>query len=158
MASQTVLDPGVCIGGLSIDGVDLMTGAWAVLDLTPLWLTPNVRGVDRLIPGVDGVKPFRRRVTVTQHSLPFIVNGQVNSAGAPYANPWIGLQTNLDVLRAGVLDPTGATDGTRAATLTMPDGSTRTANVHVFGLTAGQRVQYVQLFTLELSIPSGGFV
>lgn len=147
-----------CLGQFVINGVDMITPAWEVVDLTSLWLTPRVRGSDRLIPGINGVRPFKRRTTVTEHNLPFVVVGGFDQAGVALADPWAGLQANIDYLRLNVVDPTGVTDGTRVATLTMPSGAVRTADIHVLGMTPGERVKWIAKFTLDISIPAGGFV
>ena len=146
-----------CTGSLSIDGVSLNCPAWDLPDLTDLWLPGAVRGDDRLLPGVVGVKAYKRRVTITQHSLPFLIVGDVDRLGNTYSDPWVGLQTNLAYLRTNVADPTNLTDGTRTGTLTMPDGTTRTADLHVLGIVKGQVLAGRMRATLELSIPGGVF-
>lgn len=158
MPLLSIVDP-LCQGSLTIAGVSMHTPAWDVVDLVPLWVTPTVRGgPNRAIPGISGRRSFQRRFDETAHSLRMIVHGEVNRLGVPQANPWAGLQANIAYLRANVVDPTGATDGTRAATLAMPDGSTRTANIVVLGMTPGEFVKYVRKFTLDILIPAGGFV
>lgn len=146
-----------CLGSLVINSVSMTTPAWYIVDLRDLWLGPAVRGSDRIIPGVNGVIPYMRRPTVTTVSLPMIVSGRKNSSGTDYGNYYIGLETNIAYLRANVVDPTTTTNGTRAATLTMPSGATRTANIHVLSMTPGEVVRYMQKFTLDISIPTGAF-
>jgi hypothetical protein len=149
----------LCQGSLSIAGVSMHGPAWDVVDLVPLWRNPAKRGgPNRAIPGISGRVPYPRRVDETAHALPFLVHGEVNRLGVPQANPWAGLQANLDYLWSNVIIPTGLTDGTRAATLTMPDGTTRTAAIIVEGLTPGGFVKYVRKFTLDIIIPAGMFV
>ena len=106
--------------------------------------------------------PYRRRLTVTEHTLAMWIIGDTDRTGAPQSDAWDGLQANIEYLRTNVVDPTNTGDGTRAATLLMPNGATRTANVHVTGM----RIQGVDaddgVFTavnavLMLSIPRGRF-
>lgn len=148
----------LALGELVIAGVSMHGPAWDCPDLTPLWESPDQRGSDRLIPGVVGVRRYRRRNTVTKTVLPFVITGAVNSAGVLYANPIAGLELNIAYLRANVFDPTNLTDGTRAAVLTMPSGAVRNAAVHMLGLQLGQRVKWNQRATFTLSIGAGGFV
>jgi hypothetical protein len=144
-------------GNLTIDGVAMMCPAWIVLNLHELWQPANQRGDDRLIPGANGVLALKRRPTVTQRSLNMLISGSVDRTGSANANKLIGLQTNLDYLRANVVDPTGVTDGTRSAVLTMPDGSTRTEPVHVTGLDFGDVREDGDWLraVLTISIPTG---
>ena len=128
-----LLDYG-CTGTLTIGSTLLNTVAWDITDLTELWYVVDQRGEDRVLPGAAGVIPYRRRETVTPIDLILLINGSVNASGTPYANVITGLATNLATIMSGVVNPTGATDGTRAASLTIPGLTTRTTTVHVEGL------------------------
>lgn len=151
-----------CTGTLTIDGVLLNTPAWDITDLTTLWVETTVRGNDRLLPGVAGVIPYRRRLDVMSYSLPMLVSGDVNEDGDDYPDAWVGLETNLQTLYDDVVQPTNVGDGTRPAVLTMPSGLERCADVHVLGLRvssavgAGTRQALVRA-VLQLSIPAGRF-
>lgn len=123
-----------CYGTLTIDGVALMCPGWTILTLGGFYGTPAELGTDRVIPGVDGVIPYKRRATVTRHSLPMVVVGQHNRLGVEYPEPYVGMETNLAYLLANVALPTGVGDGTRTAVWTRPSGATITAAVHVLGL------------------------
>lgn len=151
-----IIDYG-CTGTLTISGVSMNTPAWDCVDLTELWLGGDVRGSDRLLPGVPGVKAYKRRTTVTGYSLPMVLTGEVDRFGTVNGDWWAGLEANIDYLRANVVDPTNLTDGTRAAVLTMPSGATRTADIHVLGLEKGTVLAGVMLATLDISIPDGVF-
>lgn len=150
-------------GELVIGTINMHCAAWNMLDLRDLWMPGSIRGTDTIIPGALGVLAHRRRLTVTRHTLPMAITGECDKDGIPA--PGIGspadllkqLQDNIDYLRANVLDPTNLTDGTRSATLTMPDGDVRTANIHVEGLTVVSAVQHVLATTLNISIPTGVF-
>jgi hypothetical protein len=158
-----------CEGVLTIGGISMNRAAWAVVGdetglggLLPLWIQTEQRGQDRLLPGAVGVIAYRRRETVTRHDLRILVVGDVDQAGATVANAAQGLAANLAYLETNVVQPTNLTDGTRAATLTVPGLATRSANIHVLGLvpqtyrlnSAGS----IFIGTLQISIPSGRFV
>lgn len=144
---------------LEIAGVNLhIEGAWKIKDLAPL-LNRAVRGGDRKIPGVAGVTPHRRRRDVFTVSLELMLYGRVNNAGAPWADGRRGLYGNSEYLIAQLIDAATAADGTRAAVLHLPDGTTRTGNVHVAGLEfAGERGGTKWRGILRLSIPAGQLV
>ena len=160
------MDPGLngygCTGNLTIGGIDLNCPAWDITDLTPLWAEFDVRGDDRLLPGVAGVIPYRRRLDVTTHALAMLISGDVDRFGAVNANAWIGLEQNVAYLRANVVNPTNVGNGTRAAVLTMPSGATRNADVHALGLrvssAVGARSEHALIkAVLQISIPAGVF-
>jgi hypothetical protein len=147
-------------GDLTIGGIAMNGPAWKVLNLYELWQPANVRGSDRIIPGSAGVVAYQRRATVTVRSLQMLISGTHDRTGAAAADKFEGLQVNVDYLLANVVVPTGATDGTRSAVLTMPDGTTRTEPVHVLGLELGD-LSLDGGWTkavLELSIPTGRIV
>lgn len=154
-------------GQLAIDGVSMHTPAWNVLTVVELWMPGNQRGLDRLLPLTPGVQAHQRRLTVTRHSLPMVIVGEVDENGDPNADLWAGLEANVATLHASVVAPTGVGDGTRAATLTMPSGAVRNADIHVEGLAAGRTIEgtnqstglpgVLMLATLEISIPAGEF-
>lgn len=146
-----------CDGDLIVAGIDLRTEAWCVLDLSDLWMPADVRGGDRLLPGATGVIAFRRRRTVTRHSLPMVITGEVNRNGVENADVWIGLQENIAYLRTNLIDPLTTGNGLRSAVLIMPDSTSRSANVHMLGLKRGRVLEGRMLATLEMSIPAGVF-
>lgn len=142
-------------GTLEIGGVSMHTDSWDATDLMDLWGEADQRGSDRLIPGAAGVLPRRRRRTVSGRQIPMVFQ----------ADTFAALATAVDLFLSTVVAPTNTGDGTRAATLTMPNGDVRTADVHVTGLQLGQRgsghgarghVAAVRA-VLVLSIPAGRF-
>lgn len=144
-------------GGLTIGGISLTTTWCKVLNLVELWLPADQRGNDRIVPGASGALALQRRDTVTRRSLRIIVAGDVTYTGSTSGDAFERLQINIDYLRSNIVAPTGTTDGTRSAVLTMPDGTTRTEPVHVTGMEVGSYSQDGRwmLATIELSIPSG---
>jgi hypothetical protein len=149
------------------DGTDitdniLMHGpAWDMPNLLPLWFNGEVRGNDVLLPGATGVIPFRRRFTVTGYSLPLIITGRVDIEGVPPEiedEVWEQLETNVQYLNDNIVAPPGTTSGIRLATLTMPSGAEREAEIHVLGITPGIATDGIMKATLDISIPAGRFV
>lgn len=154
--------PAVCAttatGTLTINSVLMHTSAWNVLDCTELWLVAAVRGDNITIPYVNGRRALPYRIDEATFALRMAITGDVNSAGVKYADPWVGLQANLDYLRANVVDPPTAPSATRAATLVMPSGVTRTANVQVLELEILRHGgPHLVDAALHLRIPAGRF-
>lgn len=118
---------------VEINGVPLHTPAWHVANLDVLWRGPSTRGSDDIIPGADGVRPNRRRPTVTPVSLELCIVGTHDWEGNPNPDARIGLEENIDHLRANVTDPTGVGDGTVTCVLHLPSGATREGDVHIEG-------------------------
>jgi hypothetical protein len=144
-------------GGLTIASINLCTTWVRVLNLVELWLPAGQRGSDVPIPGVSGVKARPRRDTVTRRSLRLQIAGDITYTGSTSGDAYERLQINLDYIRSALVDPSGGSGGTRSAVLTMPDGASRTEDVHVTGFDL---VKYAEdarwaLGVLELSIPSG---
>jgi hypothetical protein len=146
-------------GGLTIGGVDMFCPAWRIDNLYELWLPADQRGQDRVRPGVSGLLAVKRRDTATRKSLRMLIVGDVDRTGAASSSKMAGIYTNIAYLRDNVVAPTGTTDGTRSAVLTVPGGATITEPIHVTGLEVsdlredGAWVRAV----LEISIPSGRF-
>lgn len=119
-----------CQGTLEIEGVSMNNPAWSVIDISPLWAAFDTRGQNRLIPGAQGTIAYRKRLTERDHPLAIVIIGDVDENGDPHDDPVEGLEFNLDTLLA-VLQPDSA--ATKAATLTLPSGTTRTAEVQIEG-------------------------
>jgi hypothetical protein len=146
-------------GNLTIGAVAMMCPAWKVQNLYELWLPADQRGQDRVRPGATGTLPVRRYATATRKSLRMIIVGDVDRTGAASPSLLEGIYTNIAYLRDNVVAPTGATDGTRSAVLTVPGGGTLTEPIHVTGLQVSdlrENGAWVRA-VLEISIPSGRF-
>jgi hypothetical protein len=149
-------------GTLTVASVSLNCPAWDITDLTPLWHDWNIRGSDRRIPGVNGVRPYRRRYDVTEIPLTIWITGDVDRFGAPQTDAWAGLANNVNYLTTNVVAPTNTGDGTRAAVLTVPGLANRNANIHVLKLqpqrvVGDHSVNVLMIATLTISIPAGRF-
>lgn len=149
-----------CTGTLTIDGVLLNTPAWDIPNLARLWIEAAVRGDNRALAGVAaGRRGNPRRYDVTEFDLAFAITGVVNEAGTPYLNEWVGVQTNLATLWTGVFQPVTTGRGTRAATLVLPSGTSRVADVQVEPLTFPNDINdpaFVEA-VIHLTVTSGRF-
>ena len=158
-------------GVLTVDGISLnpANGAWGVYGdkqgkggLVQLWVEYDVRGEDRILPSVTGVIAYQRRMTATKHDLNLTVVGDViGQTGAPAMDQRVGLQTNLEYLRANVFAPVATMAGTRAASLSMFTGGPRTADIHVLKVTTEtyhlHECGSIWIGTLHIDIPEGRF-
>lgn len=144
-------------GSLTIGGVLMHRLAFAVTDVTDLWLGPDVRGEDLMIPGRPGRIAFPRRADVTEREVPMVIDGRFDVSGAEFAgNEFEGLLQNIEYLRANVVDPTGVGDGTRAISLTRPGGgSPLTGTAHILNLENGGKKGSLWAAMLTLSFPDG---
>lgn len=157
-------------GNLTISGVDMNRPAFAVIGdgsgadgLVQLWADFDVRGEDRILPSVTGVIAYPRRITAKRYDFRLLVVGDVDRFGAPNVNSTIGLENNLEYLRANVFAPVVSSTGTRASVLTLPSAATRSADIHVLGVVT-QSYGFatgcsgaIWIGTLQISVPSGRF-
>lgn len=136
-------DDGVLvIGGVTMNCVAWMVGAdeegeGGLLELITL---VEQRGENRILPGANGVIPYPKRNTETEHERRLLVVGEVDRLGNVNADHTAGLVTNLRYLMTNVVAPPGGTDGTRAATWTPPGAGSAavTADIQVTGLRQEQ--------------------
>lgn len=144
--------------GNTAASVPLCTPAYVLTDISPLLGSGDVRGSDRILPGVPGVKPYPRRRTVTEYSLDLFVDGSFDDDGSHNADPRTAVYDHLEYLIGELVDPPAGADGTRAGTLHLPDGSTRTADVTVVGIDVTATVGPASLrCVLVLSLSDGRF-
>lgn len=141
---------------VEINSVPLHTPAWCVGNLWVLWSGPETRGSDRLIPGAAGVRPYKRRATVTRRLLELSIFGDRDWNDVQYDGYREGLRANIQHLKTNVTNPFTTGDGTRTAVLHLPDGSTATGSIHVVGFELGPLGPAGALATMEISIPLGG--
>jgi len=155
-------------GSMTIDGFSMNRPAFAIVGdergeggYVKLWADFDVRGEDRTLPSVTGVIAYPRRMTVTRVDFRLLVVGDVDQAGAPTADSVVGLQDNIEYIRASIVAPVVTPTGTRAAILTMPSGATRSAAIHVLGVVTQSygiaECGSIWIGTLQVSIPGGRF-
>jgi len=151
------------VSSTSLGFLSLHTHAWNAPDLAPLWTSLARRGRNRLLPTAAGVIPYRRRTTEIDVLLDFAVCGEVDKSGTYYADPWVGLQANLEELHDQIFADPATTAGTRNTRLTMPSGVDRTGNIHWLRLEHRQTLEgentetgdhgVIWLGSIALSIP-----
>ena len=158
-STPDVLNCDECLGRLTINTVDMHTSAWCVLDVLPLYLPSDYRVGNVLLPGVAGTSAYAYLVDEGHYALPMLLTGMVDQAGVLYADRWTGLQTNLAYLYTNVVSPPASPAATRAATLLMPDATTRTANVQVLPLRLENQylTKPIVRAMLEIIVPAGRF-
>jgi hypothetical protein len=159
-SGQDYFYPTAEVGTLTISGVSMHTWGWNVLDIRDLLFVSAIRGQDKLIPLVPGLRPYRRRLTATTHSLNIIISGLHALDGTPvtsHAARMSKLEEHLDFLYANVVAPVPTVSGTRPAVLLPAGSSPRTAEIHVYSLTPGTWTPATLRATLDISIPAGRF-
>lgn len=129
--------------------------AFRIRNLSALMEGPDVRGSDVLIPHKPGVVAQIRRATVTVKGLELVIFGSYDVNGAAAADRHVTLWDNIEYLRGQVTDPTMSNDGTRVATLYLPDGTTKSGDVHVLGMELSPISSWDARAVMEVSIPSG---
>lgn len=149
-----------CLGQLSIAGVSLNTPAWDIPNPLKLLAEASTRGENTTLPGAAGRRGNPMRLDQYETDLAFLLNGEVNQAGTPYSDPWVGLETNLAYLWTNVFTPVSTGRGTRAASFTTVGGAVRTATVQVEPLHLPNDVEDPTLVeaVLHLIVVSGRFV
>lgn len=141
---------------LVVGSVTLATPAFWVESLAPLFGVKK-QGDDRKIPRAAGARPYARLRGPVTVGLTVRVHGDVDQDGVATASARDGLYDHLRYLEVNLLDDVATTEGTRTAVWHLPDGTTRTAAVHVetFTVTGASPTEATCL--LELSIPAGRF-
>lgn len=145
-----------CHGTLTIDGISMNRGSWAVLNNNVWWNGADRLGEDTIVGGREGSLANPRYKTVTKHTLELLVVGTVDRNNVRYENTAIGLEENWEWLEVNVLDTVFTTiGGGRTAVLTLPSGRTRTGGIHIEGYRVGTEIQGALTATIEVSIPQG---
>lgn len=138
----------------TIGGVDFGNPAYFCTDMSDLRMPARQRGANRAIPH-GSVIAKRKRNTATERTMPFVIDGSVDTSGAATGNYFSGVDTHLAYIRANVVAPVGSAPWTRAATLVLASG-TLTANVQVTELERGQRSGPLLYCTLHLIVMGPG--
>lgn len=147
--------PQATMGGWDIDGQDMSGPAWQPLNLEQLWLPAPNRVRNRVVPGVAGSTAFRPRVAERAVDIQLIIAGDVNQSGTPNGDETEGFTDNIDTITTNVVDPPTAPTKTRTSTLTMPDGTTRTAEIQVVGFSYEPIGNNMARGVLSIVIPAG---
>lgn len=113
------------------------------------------RGSDRLVPGSAGIVGNPRRLAPSIQTLELRIFGDVDADGAPTADAMIGLDANIEALKAAVA-PVDSGDGTRSVTWTRPGGSV-SADCHVGPLSIGEQSGFMVFATLDIQVDAGAW-
>lgn len=154
----SILFPNTSTGHLLINGVSLHTPAWTMLDLIELWMPPELRGANVIIPAARGRRAYPMRVDETDYLLPMNVSGAVDQMNVPDDDGFMAcLSRNLKFLNDFVVGPKDGTTATWAAELSLPTGVILEAEVQVLGIRPSRHVAEWTSCTMTLRIPDGEF-
>ena len=144
------------LGSWVIDSTTMTGPAWRPLNIEELWKGAPTRGKTRKVPGVAGSTAYARLKTERTIDVALWITGSVDQSGTPNADPVEGFQANVDTLFALVAPPTPPTV-TRTSTLTMPDASTRVAEILVedFDYAREKGFSHLARGVLTITIPGG---
>lgn len=143
-------------GSLTINSVSLTSTRFMARNLAVLHGLGQLRGSDRVIPGVAGVVPLRRRTTATRYDLELYVCGDDDGAGLPFTDVQAGLVSNLNVVINSIADPPTPPTVTRSAVWTPYNSAPKTFDVVVEGFTIGAAVNESTVRTvLSIMLPGG---
>lgn len=141
---------------LSIGGVPLSTPAWELENLQDLWSGPPTRGVDLVMPGADGQRPYPRKVDAWRVTLNLAIYGDVSWDGTANADARAGLWDAIAHLRANAFDPVATARGTRLLEMTLPDGTTVAATTTVERFVVGAALTpFAVRATADIIVPEG---
>lgn len=151
--------PGVPTYG-ELNGVLLETYAWRTVGTgyDELLSTPSLRGIDLIMHGARGRRPYPRIIDATVVSIPMLISGQHDQDGVATANPRAALLDHRDYLRAnlGLAEDGDPDDGTVPFVFHRDDLPDWAGDVTFLGLngwtTLGRSDAMVRL---DLSIPDG---
>lgn len=121
----------ICNTGLLTINSILMhkRGAWNIPDNHDLWINSTSKGANDQLAGAHGTAANTWFLDEGVYPKLLGVSGTHNVSGTPYADPLVGLETNLAYLYSNVFVPPTYPTATRTGSLLMPSGATRTGSV-----------------------------
>lgn len=130
-------------GSLNVNGFDLESMCSTVLNpYTPLWSIGKLIEPDPVhIQGRDGDVTWAAEIGGWEFQMQFVLAGECNPDGEQFATPYIGLQSNINMLNEAFIFPTTTSRGLVPATLTMPSGEQRFADVRIRPMQPGVVVE-----------------
>jgi hypothetical protein len=162
-------------GALIINSFDLETECSTVLEpYTPLWTVGALVESEPVhISGRPGDVVFAPEIGSWEFSFSFVMVGEVSPTGDVFDDPWVGLESNMNLLNTQFLMPIASNSGLQPATLVMPSGEQRHADVLMrppkpgivsvgdngtCSASAGSGQSVYARYTFAMFIPSGLFV
>lgn len=146
------------IGELTINDVSMhIDGAWNILNVQVLWIGNAVRAGNTIVAYDRGRLALPYRVDEASYQLQMVIDGTYDWLGNPYSDPWIGLETNVEYLWDNVFIPPDAPTATYPATLEMPSGEVRVADVQPRVNDLGATGTPTFVTTMILVVPHGRF-
>lgn len=138
---------------LTINGVDLFTPAWSILNSFVMDQGPTVVIDNTDIPDYPGTRAEQPWDSQSRWTLALAVSGETDETGSVNASARVGLRVNWSTLMDGVFLPILESETLEATWVYR--GETRTADVQVadWQITRAQPIDYDASF--ELIIPAG---
>lgn len=143
-----------CHGTLTLGGMSMNTSAWAVLNVASLWEPAPVRRENMLIPFARGRLPVAGYLDERKDSLLILVTGTCDDDGVPYADPYVGLETNINILNSNLFSYADVV-GHLSAVLTLPSGATRSGPLQFNSVQFGWEVGVAVTITADYTLPYG---
>jgi hypothetical protein len=144
---------------LVVNSIVLSTPAWEATDLSGLRDAAVVRGENRVIPYKPGRQPLPRVKDEFRTLIPILVNGDFDPDGDTYADPIMGLDLNLDILREEIFSKCEEGDGTVPIIWHRRDGSEYTADGMALPPFHPESHDAMTMkIVMDLCLPSGEFV
>lgn len=143
-----------------VNPVPLHTDAWLIEDLSPLWQGADKRGgAGIVIPGANGRRAVPAWEDETDFVLPFTILSSHDADGDPRVlSARETLEANVAYLQAELEVPPDTVDGTRAATLHLPSGATRSGPVIVKKIAFAGLGPSAVRGSITITIPAGKLV
>lgn len=149
-----------CYGSMVIDAFPLNCPGWDLTGYQATWAEFAIRTDTVILPTTSGQRSYPGRVDQSEYEMTLYVNGEANSIGEPYANPWQGLYNNIQQLWNNAFAPVGTGRGTRDAVLTLPWGGTISAAVKFEPLAQVNEIEDPRfaVYRTTMSVPAGRFL
>lgn len=150
-----------CFGSMTVGVADypLNCPGWDFYGYQKLWAEFEVRTDEVTLPTAPGRRSYPGRLDQSEYELTVYINGEAGANGAPYADPWQGLYSNLQLLWNNVLSPVSTGRGTRPAELTCPWGDVLVADVKFEPLRAVDEIEdpTFAVYRTTIIVPAGRF-
>jgi hypothetical protein len=138
---------------LTINGVELFTAAWSILNSFVMDQGTTVEIDNTDIPDYPGVRAEQAWDTQSRWTLALPVSGEVDEFGSLHADSRVGLRENWTALKEGIFLP--ILESVTLEAIWVFRGETRIADVQVadWQITRAAPIDYDSTF--DLIIPAG---
>ena len=143
-----------CHGTLQLGEVSLNGPAWAVLNVGVLWEPAPPRGENLAIPFRKGKYQTPRYRDERSDTLMLLIVGTCDMDGEPTADPYSGLEANVEWLNDNVFAYDEVTDPFDAI-VTMPSGNMKGGPMQLGAVKFGWEVGVAVTATVDFTLPDG---